>query len=86
LSVNQLSLSTLTLLHQTTELGKDAEEKVFAPLQSTCTADPTYSPQDCQRLDWSVLKWNQPSIDFYEKALGAFPMSEWQQVNNTLRS
>ncbi|KAI0701343.1 acyl-CoA N-acyltransferase [Cytidiella melzeri] len=32
---------------------------------------------DCARLDWSVLKWNQPSIDFYDKALGATSMSEW---------
>jgi len=24
-----------------------------------------------------LLKWNQPSIDFYEKRLGAMPMSEW---------
>jgi len=31
----------------------------------------------CARLDWSVLKWNQPSIDFYEKKLGAKAMSEW---------
>ncbi|KAJ3572841.1 hypothetical protein NP233_g2819 [Leucocoprinus birnbaumii] len=33
--------------------------------------------KDCPRLDWSVLKWNQPSIDFYEKKLKATPMSEW---------
>ncbi|ESK88557.1 diamine n-acetyltransferase [Moniliophthora roreri MCA 2997] len=33
--------------------------------------------KNCARLDWSVLKWNQPSIDFYEKKLGATPMSEW---------
>ncbi|KAG8883318.1 hypothetical protein FRB99_004605 [Tulasnella sp. 403] len=33
---------------------------------------------NCARMDWSVLKWNTPSIDFYEKALGAFPMAEWQ--------
>ncbi|KAJ3892994.1 acyl-CoA N-acyltransferase [Lentinula edodes] len=32
---------------------------------------------NCARMDWSVLKWNQPSIDFYEKKLGAKPMSEW---------
>ncbi|KAJ7869177.1 acyl-CoA N-acyltransferase [Mycena olivaceomarginata] len=31
----------------------------------------------CARLDWSVLKWNAPSIAFYEKTLGAAPMSEW---------
>lgn len=30
------------------------------------------------RLDWSVLKWNQPSIDFYQsQAVGAKMMSEW---------
>ncbi|OSD01497.1 diamine N-acetyltransferase [Trametes coccinea BRFM310] len=33
--------------------------------------------KDCARIDWSVLKWNQPSIDFYEKILGATAMSEW---------
>ncbi|TFK34456.1 acyl-CoA N-acyltransferase [Crucibulum laeve] len=33
--------------------------------------------KNCARLDWSVLKWNQPSIDFYEKRLGATPMTEW---------
>ncbi|KAJ4490252.1 acyl-CoA N-acyltransferase [Lentinula aciculospora] len=32
---------------------------------------------NCARIDWSVLKWNQPSIDFYEKKLGAISMSEW---------
>ncbi|KDQ58617.1 hypothetical protein JAAARDRAFT_206502 [Jaapia argillacea MUCL 33604] len=33
--------------------------------------------KDCGRMDWSVLKWNQPSIDFYEKTMGATAMSEW---------
>jgi len=33
---------------------------------------------DCARIDWSVLKWNQPSIDFYQKTLNAVPMEEWQ--------
>lgn len=28
------------------------------------------------RFEWSVLDWNQPSIDFY-RALGAEPMHEW---------
>ncbi|MET8541285.1 GNAT family N-acetyltransferase [Kitasatospora sp. NPDC004799] len=28
------------------------------------------------RVEWSVLDWNQPSIDFY-KSIGAVPMSEW---------
>lgn len=28
------------------------------------------------RFEWSVLNWNQPSIDFY-RAMGAEPMTEW---------
>ncbi|HLZ03805.1 MAG TPA: GNAT family N-acetyltransferase [Bradyrhizobium sp.] len=30
----------------------------------------------CSRLQWSVLDWNTPSIDFY-KSLGAVMMDEW---------
>ncbi|MFG2128943.1 GNAT family N-acetyltransferase [Streptomyces sp. NPDC048751] len=29
-----------------------------------------------ERLEWSVLNWNRPAIDFYE-ALGARPQDEW---------
>jgi GNAT superfamily N-acetyltransferase len=32
--------------------------------------------RNCGRLEWSVLDWNQPAIDFYKK-LGAVPMSDW---------
>lgn len=32
--------------------------------------------RDCARLEWSVLDWNTPAIDFY-KALGAKMMDEW---------
>lgn len=32
--------------------------------------------QDFGRLEWSVLDWNQPSIDFYE-SLDAKKQSEW---------
>lgn len=31
---------------------------------------------DGARLDWSVLKWNEPSIKFYE-SIGAVAQSEW---------
>ena len=31
----------------------------------------------CGRLEWSCLDWNQPSIDFYTKRMGAVPMDEW---------
>lgn len=34
------------------------------------------------RVEWCVLKWNQPSIDFY-KSLGAFPMDEWDTYRLT---
>ncbi|MFF3622489.1 GNAT family N-acetyltransferase [Streptomyces sp. NPDC002467] len=29
-----------------------------------------------ERLEWSVLDWNSPAIDFY-RSLGAVPMDEW---------
>jgi GNAT superfamily N-acetyltransferase len=32
--------------------------------------------RECGRLEWSVLDWNKPSIDFY-LSLGAKPMDEW---------
>jgi len=32
--------------------------------------------ENCARVEWSVLDWNEPSIKFYE-ALGAIPMEEW---------
>lgn len=32
----------------------------------------------CGRLEWRVLKWNKPSIGFYEQVLGATPQSEWE--------
>lgn len=32
--------------------------------------------RDCARVEWSVLNWNEPSIQFYQ-ALGAIPMNEW---------
>jgi len=31
---------------------------------------------DCGRLEWAVLDWNEPSINFY-KSLGAKMMDEW---------
>jgi GNAT superfamily N-acetyltransferase len=32
--------------------------------------------RDCGRLEWSVLDWNEPSIQFY-KSLGAEAKDEW---------
>jgi GNAT superfamily N-acetyltransferase len=33
--------------------------------------------RDCGRVEWAVLNWNAPSIEFY-KSLGASMMDEWQ--------
>ena len=30
----------------------------------------------CGRMEWAVLDWNEPAIQFYKK-LGAEPMDEW---------
>ncbi len=32
--------------------------------------------EGCGRVEWSVLDWNKPAIDFY-KSIGAHPMDEW---------
>lgn len=38
---------------------------------------------DYGRVEWSVLDWNQPAIDFY-KRLGAKPMDEWTVMRISL--
>src|SRR5215510_1474657 len=32
--------------------------------------------RECGRMEWAVLDWNEPAINFY-RALGATPMHEW---------
>ena len=32
--------------------------------------------RDCGRLDWSVLDWNEPAIEFY-RSIGALALDEW---------
>ena len=50
--------------------GKGFGKKLLAFL-----ADLTVK-RDCGRLEWWVLDWNKPSIEFYE-SLGAKAMDEW---------
>ena len=33
--------------------------------------------RNCGRLEWAVLDWNEPSIQFY-RSLGAVAMNEWK--------
>jgi GNAT superfamily N-acetyltransferase len=32
--------------------------------------------RDCGRFEWSVLDWNQPSLNFYA-SIGAKPLNDW---------
>lgn len=32
--------------------------------------------RNCGRMEWSVLNWNEPAIDFYRK-IGALPRDQW---------
>jgi GNAT superfamily N-acetyltransferase len=36
----------------------------------------------CGRVEWEVLDWNQPSIEFYQK-LGAAPVEGWTKYRLT---
>ncbi len=38
--------------------------------------------EDCGRMEWSVLTWNQPSIDFYHR-LGAVTLDDWRTFRLT---
>jgi GNAT superfamily N-acetyltransferase len=36
----------------------------------------------CARLQWDVLDWNQPAIDFY-RSIGATMLHEWRRMRVT---
>ena len=50
--------------------GRGYGKALLAHLAAECVA------KGYQRFEWSVLDWNQPSIDFY-RSLGAEVMDEW---------
>lgn len=50
--------------------GKGFGKQLFIRLAAIATEE------DCERLDWWCLNWNEPSIAFY-KSLGAVAMDEW---------
>lgn len=54
-----------------TERGKGYGKRLLAALAREVVA------MDGGRLDWSVLKWNEPSIRFYEDVVGATRLEEW---------
>ena len=50
--------------------GRGHGKGLLAHLAAECVA------KGYQRFEWSVLDWNEPSIDFY-RSLGAEAMDEW---------
>ncbi len=50
--------------------GKGLGRELLRTLAAVCVQ------RGYSRLEWAVLDWNTPSIDFY-KAAGAVPMDEW---------
>lgn len=50
--------------------GKGIGKALLMDLARIATAE------DCGRIDWSVLDWNSPSIEFY-KSLGAVSLDDW---------
>ncbi|NYF79310.1 GNAT family N-acetyltransferase [Granulicella arctica] len=51
--------------------GKGIGKELLASVAAVAVAE------GCPRLEWSVLDWNQPSIDFYHQ-MGAVMKSEWK--------
>lgn len=51
--------------------GAGAGKALLARLAAIC------AERGWTRLEWTVLRWNEPSIAFY-RALGAVPQSEWE--------
>ena len=52
--------------------GKGAGKALLKNLARRCLAE------GLGRLEWAVLDWNQPSIDFY-KSQGAVMMEDWER-------
>ena len=50
--------------------GRGIGKALFAAVAAIAVAE------GCPRLEWAVLDWNTPAIDFY-RSLGATPLSEW---------
>jgi GNAT superfamily N-acetyltransferase len=55
---------------RTSSRGSGVGRKLFAFLAKRAIE------RDCARMEWAVLNWNQPAINFY-KRLGATPVNDW---------
>jgi GNAT superfamily N-acetyltransferase len=50
--------------------GRGAGKALLAAVAAVAASE------GCPRLEWAVLNWNTPAIDFYQ-SVGALPQSEW---------
>ena len=50
--------------------GKGFGKALFCSVAAIAVAE------GCPRIEWAVLDWNTPAIDFY-RSLGATPLTEW---------
>jgi GNAT superfamily N-acetyltransferase len=50
--------------------GRGFGRRLFAHVAAVAVA------RGCHRMEWSVLDWNHPAIDFYRRA-GALSLDEW---------
>ncbi|GAC1420826.1 MAG: hypothetical protein NVSMB62_15190 [Acidobacteriaceae bacterium] len=58
------------LFVRTSFRGKGIGKALLASVAAAAVAE------GCPRLEWAVLDWNTPAINFY-RSVGAIPMSEW---------
>lgn len=56
--------------------GKGIGKALLSTVASIAAAE------GCPRLEWAVLDWNTPAIEFY-RSVGAIPMSEWTTMRVT---
>ncbi len=64
-----LEQGKLSAGHARTLLGFPSQEEMIKAARIAVE-------KECGRMEWIVLDWNTPSIEFY-KSLGAFPLDEW---------
>lgn len=62
-----------------TQRGSGLGKALLTALAQECVRN------NYERLEWSVLDWNTPAIDFY-KSLGAHPQNEWTTYRLTDRA
>ncbi|AQW91977.1 TPA: GNAT family N-acetyltransferase [Elizabethkingia anophelis] len=68
--VGKAGLYLEDLFVEPTHRGKGYGKKLLVALAQIA------KEKNCGRMEWSVLNWNKPSIEFYE-SLEAVPMNEW---------